>query len=247
MEKARCRLLIVDDNETVRKIVVDHFKGTDYDILEAKDGVQGLEAALKSQASLIILDVMMPGMDGFQVCRFLRERGVATPVIILTDRASIDDKVAGFEHGADDYLAKPFSPVELELRVNALLRRAGECGFGNRLPEEEPAKPSSLERGPLTIDLDGRAVTLDGKQVDLTPIEFNILKLLAYSPGKVYSREELLDLIWDTTYEGYKRNIDPHITRLRNKLEENPRKPRFIQTVWGVGYKFGEPATDGRS
>jgi DNA-binding response OmpR family regulator len=239
MDKGKCRLLIVDDNETVRKVVSDHFKSQGYDVVEARDGVQGLESALKANASLIILDVVMPGMDGLRVCSFLRERGVTTPVIILTDRAALDDKVAGFEHGADDYLAKPFSPVELEMRVNALLRRAGECGFG-RVPPAEPPKPKALERGALTIDLERHAVELEGEPVDLTPIEFNILKLLAYSPGKVYSREELLDLIWDTTYEGYKRNIDPHITRLRTKIEKNPRKPKYIQTVWGVGYKFAE-------
>jgi two-component system alkaline phosphatase synthesis response regulator PhoP len=239
MDTGKCRLLIVDDNETVRKVVSNHFEGLGYDVVEARDGVQGLEVALKANASLIILDVVMPGMDGFRVCRFLRDRGLATPIIILTDRVELGDKVAGFEQGADDYLAKPFSPVELEMRVNALLRRAGECGYG-RIPAAEPLKSTALERGALTIDLERHAVELDGKPVDLTPIEFNILKLLAYTPGKVYSREELLDLIWDTTYEGYKRNIDPHITRLRTKIEENPRKPRYIQTVWGIGYKFGE-------
>ncbi len=241
MADAKCRILIVDDNETVRSLVTDHFKNLGYGVVEARDGVQGLETALKGMADLIILDVMMPGMDGFAVCRFLRERGSNTPIIMLTDRAEIDDKVTGFEHGADDYLAKPFSPVELEMRVKALLRRQGDCGDESDAPVRlTSTKSKALQRGRLKIDIERRTVARDGEPVDLTPIEFNILKLLAYEPGKVYSREELLNLIWDTSYDGYKRNIDPHINRLRTKIEEDPRKPKFIQTVWGVGYKFAE-------
>jgi two-component system, OmpR family, alkaline phosphatase synthesis response regulator PhoP len=243
MVKVKCRILIVDDNETVRRIVSTHFTELGYDVAEARDGVSGLEAALSERANVIILDVEMPGMDGFRVCQFVRERGVITPVIMLTDRSKLEDRVAGFEHGADDYLAKPFSPVELEMRVKALLRRAKQCGHEERLPEHKPLKPKALQRGPLKIDLERHAVNLNGAPVDLTPIEFNILKLLAYTPGKVYSRAELLDLIWDTSYDGYKRNIDPHITRLRTKIEDDPRNPRYIQTVWGVGYKFNEQTT----
>jgi DNA-binding response OmpR family regulator len=232
------RILVVDDNETIRRAVSEHFSTLEYDVLEAKDGIQGLDAAIKSNADVVILDVNMPGLDGFRVCRFLRERGLTTPVIMLTDRSDLDDKVAGFEHGADDYLAKPFSPVELEVRVSALLRRV--AAYGTRPPDDPPARTQALERGALRIDVEGHTVSLDGSLVDLTPIEFSILKLLAYSPGKVYSREELLDLVWDTSYSGYKRNIDPHINRLRSKIEEDPRRPRYIQTVWGVGYKFAE-------
>jgi len=239
MTEPKCRILIVDDNETVRSLVSDHFKSLGYSMIEARDGVQGLESAVKGLADLIILDVVMPGMDGFAVCRFLRERGNSTPIIMLTDRAEIDDKVAGFEHGADDYLAKPFSPVELEMRVKSLLRRKGECGPETRV-QLKPPRSKALQRGALKIDIERRTVVRDGELVDLTPIEFNTLKLLAYSPGKVYSREELLNLIWDTSYDGYKRNIDPHINRLRTKIEDDPRKPHYIQTVWGVGYKFAE-------
>lgn len=231
MADSKCRVLIVDDNETIRSLVADHFKNLNYSVVEARDGVQGLETALKGLADVIILDVNMPGMDGFAVCRFLRERGNTTPIIILTDRVEIGDKVTGFEFGADDYLAKPFSPVELEMRVKALLRRQ---------EQSKPAKTKALQRGPLKIDIERRTVQLDGEDVDLTPIEFNILKLLAYTPGKVYSRDELLNLIWDTSYDGYKRNIDPHINRLRSKIEQDPRRPKYIQTVWGIGYKFAE-------
>lgn len=240
MAEQKRRILIVDDNDTIRSLVAEHFKQRDYSVVEARDGVQGLEAALKDLADLIILDVVMPGMDGFAVCRFLRERGNTTPIIILTDRAEIDDKVTGFETGADDYLAKPFSPVELELRVTALLRRRHSASASDPAAPVKPARPKALHRGALKIDIERRTVVLDGEIVDLTPIEFNILKLLAFSPGKVYSREELLNVIWDTSYDGYKRNIDPHINRLRTKIEADPRKPKYVQTVWGVGYKFGE-------
>jgi len=231
------RILVVDDNETIRKAVSAHFATLDFDVVEASDGIQGLDAAIRESADVIILDVNMPGMDGFRVCQFLRERGVVTPIIMLTARAELDDKVTGFEHGADDYLAKPFSPVELELRVSALLRRAD--GFGAR-PSSDAPTCHTVERDGLLVDIERHAVLLGGKPVELTPIEFNILKLLACSPGKVYTRAELLDIIWDTSYSGYKRNIDPHINRLRSKIEQDPRRPRFIQTVWGVGYRFGE-------
>jgi DNA-binding response OmpR family regulator len=231
----KSRILVVDDNETIRRAVADHFSALEYDVVEANDGIQGLDAAIKSSADVIILDVNLPGLDGFRVCRFLRERGVTTPVIMLTARGGLDDKVTGFGQGADDYLAKPFSPVELEMRVSALIRRAARYGASRAAPRVE-----TLERGALRIDVERRAVSLDGRPVDLTPIEFSILKLLAFAPGKVYSREELLDLVWDTSYTGYKRNIDPHINRLRSKIEENPRRPRYIQTVWGVGYRFAE-------
>lgn len=231
------RLLIVDDNETVRRVVLEYFKEHGYTIAEARDGIQGLETALKDLADVIILDVNMPGLDGLRVCQFLRQRGKTTPVIMLTDRVDLDDKVAGFEHGADDYLAKPFSPVELELRVKALSRRTAETSQ-TKAPQKR-GHTRALQRGGLKIDIERRTVALNGETVDLTPIEFNILKLLAYSPGQVYSREELLNLIWDTKYDGYKRNIDPHITRLRTKIEKDPRNPEYVQTVWGIGYRFG--------
>lgn len=233
MTDLQCRLLIVDDNETVRSLVTDHFSKIGCSVIEARDGIEGLQEAVKARADCIILDVMMPGMDGFSVCRFLRERGSTTPIIMLTDRIAIDDKVTGFQEGADDYLAKPFSPVELEMRVRALLRR--------RTSAPAPAaKKGTVARGRLRIDFERRTASVDGELVELTPIEFNILKLLAGAPGRVYTRDELLNVIWDTTYDGYKRNIDPHINRLRTKIEQDPKHPALIRTVWGVGYKFAE-------
>ena len=226
------RVLIVDDNKSIRAMVADYLKGKGYEVVEAVDGIQGFERALSSSPNVIILDVVMPNMDGLKLCQLLREKGVKTPIIMLTEKATEDDKVRGFSLGVDDYLAKPFSSLELEMRINALLRRS--------IGEYQQAEPKIIKHGGLEIDLDRHAVTVEGKDILLTPIEFNILKLLASSPGYVYSRQDLLSVIWDTAYEGYKRNIDPHVNRLRTKVEENPKKPKYILTVWGVGYKFNE-------
>ena len=226
------RILVVDDNKSIRTMVADYLKGKGYDVVEATDGIQGLDRGLSSAPNVIILDVVMPGIDGFKLCQLLREKGVKTPIIMLTEKATIEDKVTGFSFGADDYLAKPFSPLELELRIQALLRRSSG--------DAQPLEQKVLKHGELEIDLDRHNVKVDGKDISLTPIEFNILKLLASTPGYVYSRQDLLSVIWDTAYEGYKRNIDPHVNRLRTKVEENPKKPKYILTVWGVGYKFNE-------
>jgi len=226
------RVLIVDDNKSIRATVSDYLKGKGYEVVEASDGIQGLDKGLSSSSNIIILDVVMPGIDGFKLCQLLREKGVKTPIIMLTEKQSIEDKVTGFSFGADDYLGKPFSPLELELRIQAMLRRTPSQG-------EQPQQ-KTIKHGDLEIDLDRHVVSINGKAISLTPIEFNILKLLASSPGYVYSRQDLLSVIWDTAYEGYKRNIDPHVNRLRTKIEENPKKPKYVLTVWGVGYKFNE-------
>jgi len=228
------RVLIVDDNRSIRTTISDYLKERGYEVTEAIDGIQGLERGLSSSHNAIVLDVVMPGIDGIKLCRMLREKGVQTPIIMLTEKAEIEDKEAGFTSGADDYLAKPFNPLELELRIQALIRRSSN--------DNQQTTERIISQGNLEIDLDRRTVKLSGEEVVLTPIEFNILKLLASNPGYVYSRNDLLNAIWDTAYEGYKRNIDPHVNRLRNKIEENPRKPRYVLTVWGVGYKFNDNA-----
>lgn len=229
------RVLVVDDNKSIRATISDYLKERGYEVTEASDGIQGLERGLSASHNVIVLDVVMPGIDGVKLCRMLREKGVQTPVIMLTEKAEIEDKEAGFTSGADDYLAKPFNPLELELRIQALIRRASA-------DYQQPAE-RILQHGDLEIDFDRRTVKLSGNEVVLTPIEFNILRLLATNPGYVYSRQDLLSSIWDTAYEGYKRNIDPHVNRLRNKIEANPRKPRYVLTVWGVGYKFNDDPT----
>lgn len=228
------RVLIVDDNHSIRTSVASYLRDKGYEVEEAFDGIQGLEKGLTVSPNIILLDVVMPGIDGFRLCQLLREKGVKEPVIMLTEKAAIEDKITGFSGGADDYLAKPFDIVELELRINALLKRQMEE------PAALSAESQIIRHGGLEIDLERYKVSVDGKEVSLTPIEFNILKLLASKPGMVYARNDLLNAIWDTSYEGYKRNIDPHVNRLRTKIEDNPRKPKYVLTVWGVGYKFND-------
>jgi DNA-binding response OmpR family regulator len=226
------RVLIVDDNKSIRTMVADYLGARSYEVVQAEDGIKGLDLGLSSDPDIIILDVVMPGIDGVRLCKLLREKGVTTPIIMLTERATIKDKEAGYGVGVDDYLAKPFSPRELELRMESLQKRTAQ-----------PIEQSILRRGEMEIDLTKHIVKIAGGEVVLTPIEFNILKLLASAPGQVYSRQDLLNAIWDTAYEGYKRNIDPHVNRLRTKIEENPKKPKYVLTVWGIGYKFNDALT----
>lgn len=225
-------ILVVDDNDSIRSMVRNYLGKKGYAVIEASNGVQGLEKGLSLKSGVIVLDVMMPGMDGFKVCHLLREKGVTIPIIMLTERTGIEDKVAGFTEGADDYLGKPFDPVELELRIQALFRREPDSS--------QTTSDSVIKRGDLELDLKRHKVKLGDREVLLTPMEFSILRFLASNPGHVYSRQDILAAIWETAYEGYKRNIDPHVNRLRTKIEENPKKPKHVLTVWGVGYKFNE-------
>lgn len=225
------RVLIVDDNKSIRATVVGYLSGKGYEVFQAGDGIKGLDAGLSIPADVIILDVVMPGIDGVRLCQLLREKGISTPIIMLTEKAAIADKEAGYRVGVDDYLAKPFDPREIELRIEALRKRAAK-------PDEPQQKPLSCAG--LEIDWMRHTVKVEGEEATLTPIEFNILELLASAPGRVYSRQQLLSAIWETNYEGYKRNIDPHVNRLRTKIEKNPRRPVYVLTVWGVGYKFND-------
>lgn len=226
------RVLIVDDNKSIRATIADYLGTRGYDVVQAADGIKGLEQGLSSRANVIILDVVMPGIDGVRLCKLLREKGVTTPIIMLTEKATITDKEAGYGVGVDDYLAKPFSPRELELRIQALQKRTSAA---DQRPDQEV-----LKRGDMEIDLTKHLVKIGGKTIVLTPIEFNILELLASAPGHVFSRQDLLNAIWDTAYEGYKRNIDPHVNRLRTKIEGHPKRPKYVLTVWGIGYKFND-------
>jgi len=230
------RILIVDDNKSIRATVADYLSGKGYEVLQAADGIQGLDRALSASVDVIILDVVMPGMDGVKLCQLLREKGLTTPIIMLTEKASIMDKEAGYSVGVDDYLAKPFNPRELELRVEALRKRSAA--------KTQPPSKALVRLGEVEINFTRHEVKVDGREVALTPIEFNILKLLASAPGHVYTRQDLLSAIWETAYEGYKRNIDPHVNRLRTKIEDNPKKPKYILTVWGVGYKFNDSLSE---
>ena len=226
------RLLIADDDTDMRLLLAEYFRRLGFQVDERENGPAALEAAIRGPFDCFIFDVSMPGMSGFDLLRRVRDRGIQTPTLFLTAHDALSDKVEGFEAGADDYLAKPFSPRELEYRVEALLRR----GSATVIETDE----ERIEVGDLIIDKRRHEVLREGTRVDLTPLEFQILELLASEPGRAWSRNSLLDRVWSTDYEGYQRNIDPHINRLRKKLETDPKNPRYVLTVRGVGYKLNE-------
>lgn len=226
------RLLIVDDDSDLRMLLAGYFRRIGYEVEEKESATAAVESASTGRFDCFIFDVSMPGMTGIELLRRVRDRGVSTPTLFLTAHDTIDDKVAGFEAGADDYLGKPFNPRELEVRVQALLKRT---------PGAHPvANGERIEVGDLVIDKRRHEVSRNGERVDLTPLEFQILELLASEPGRAWSRNALLDHVWSTEYEGYQRNIDPHINRLRKKIEADPKNPHYVLTVRGVGYKLND-------
>jgi DNA-binding response OmpR family regulator len=226
------KLMIVDDDVEMRTLLAEYFRRLGFEVAEKENAALALQAVTTDRFDCFILDVAMPEMSGIELLKKLRERGIDTPTLFLTAHDLLDDKVAGFEAGADDYLAKPFSPRELEYRVEALLRR----GQGIKKDGDE----DRLEIGDLVVDRRRHEVSRSGARIDLTPLEFQILDLLASEPGRAWSRNDLLDRVWSTEYEGYQRNIDPHINRLRKKLEADPKNPHYVLTVRGVGYKLNE-------
>ena len=226
------RLLIVDDDADLRILLAAYFRRIGYEVEEKDSGMAAVEPATTGRFDCFIFDVSMPGMTGIDLLRRVRDRGISTPAMFLTAHDSTDDKVAGFKAGADDYLGKPFDPMELEVRVEALLRRS----HGSQAATDG----ERISIGDLVIDKRRHEVSLGGSRVELTPLEFQILELLASEPGRAWSRNALLDQVWSTEYEGYQRNIDPHINRLRKKLEADPKNPHYVLTVRGVGYKLNE-------
>ncbi len=229
------RILIVDDDLSMRMLLAEYFRRLGYEVEEYESAEMGLDPAVTGRFDCFIFDVSMSGMSGLELLRRVRDRGVETPAMFLTAHDAVDDKVAGFQAGADDYLAKPFSPRELEVRVEALLRRAGKWGA-----KSDDDKKDRIEVGELVIDKRRHEVSVGGSRVDLTPLEFHILERLASEPGRAWSRNDLLDEVWSTEYEGYQRNVDPHINRLRRKIEPDPKNPQYVLTVRGVGYKLNE-------
>lgn len=233
--QAQGKLLVVEDDPHIQRMICDYFKHVGYDVVTVSDGESGIKAATEVRPDALILDVMLPKTDGFSVCRHIRERNPALPILILTAKDDVVDKVLGLEMGADDYITKPFSLRELEARLKSVLRR-----MKAKAKENEDGDQAPVIRGSLKIVPGRREVTINGKFIDLTPKEFELLHLFASHPGRVYSRKFLLENIWDYTYSGYDRTIDSHINRLRAKIEEDPEAPKMIMTVWGVGYKFAD-------
>ncbi len=229
------KLLVVEDDPAIQKMIADYFRHNGYQVVTASDGEAGIKAAFDERPDALILDVMLPKTDGFSVCRHIRERNPSLPILILTAKDDVVDKVLGLEMGADDYVTKPFSLRELEARVKSVLRR-----MRAKSTEGDEAEQAPIQRGGLRIDSARREVTINGRHVELTPKEFELLALFASHPGRVYSRKYLLENIWDYTYSGYDRTIDSHINRLRAKIEDDPDHPKMVMTVWGVGYKFSD-------
>src|SRR5262245_56681897 len=220
-------IMVVDDEHRLVSLVESYLKQEGYRVVSAFNGREALTVSQRESPDLIVLDVMMPEMDGYEFMRKHRAEN-STPIILLTARVDDEEKVIGLEVGADDYMTKPFRPRELVARVRAVLRRVGE--------KEPSAKV--LKAADIVLDRDGRTVKVAQEYVDLTPSEFDILTALMSSPGRVYSRLDLLDIIQGVRYEGYERTIDTHIKNLRGKIETDPRTPHYVETVYGVGYRF---------
>jgi len=226
-------VLIVEDDKAIVDLLEIHIKDLDCKVLKAYDGEKGLELALKEKPDLMILDVSMPKMDGFQVCQKVRAEQ-NTPIIMLTAKSEEIDRVLGLEIGADDYITKPFSVRELIARIKAIFRRTNM----NNADEEESQGVLKFEG--LTIDREKRKVVKHSSKIDLSPKEFDLLVLMASKPGKSYSRSDLLNLIWGYDFDGYEHTVNSHINRLRSKIEDDMANPQYIITSWGIGYKFNE-------
>ena len=227
-------ILIIEDDTAIADLVELHLRDLGFQVERAANGVKGLERALGAPYSLVILDLTLPEMDGFEICKRVRAAKPALPILMLTAKTEEFDKVLGLELGADDYVTKPFSIRELSARVKALMRRAG-----HNAPGADGQTPLVL--GPLVIELDKRKVTLESQRVELTAKEFDLLALFASHPGRTYSRDQLLEQVWGYRFAGYRHTVNSHINRLRTKIERDPANPRLIRTVWGVGYRFVEP------
>ncbi len=228
------KILVVDDEARIRRLLRMYLERENYAIDEAENGDEAIAKGLEANYDLILLDLMMPGTDGIEVCRQIREKK-ATPIIMLTAKGEEANRVQGFEAGTDDYIVKPFSPREVVLRVKALLRRASQTSYFNA---NTPTK-NVLVFSHLSIDHDAHRVTADGTEVSLTPKEYELLYFLAKTPDKVYDREKLLKEVWQYKFFGDLRTVDTHVKRLREKLNKvSPEAAKKIVTVWGVGYKF---------
>jgi two-component system alkaline phosphatase synthesis response regulator PhoP len=227
-------ILVVDDEPGIVQIARDYLDRAGFRVITAGDGEAALRLARAERPSLLVLDLMLPGMDGLDVARALRQDPATRklPIIMLTARVDEADRLIGLELGADDYITKPFSPRELVARVRAVLRRS----------EGEPAPGGVIHSGGLSVDLERRTVRRDGELIELTATEFDLLAVLAREPGRPFTRAQLLEIVYDVSYTGYDRTIDAHIKNLRRKIEPDTAEPRYILTIYGVGYKFAEPS-----
>lgn len=227
------KVLVIEDDKSIVDLLEIHLKDLNCEVTTVLDGAEGLKLALANPYDLIVLDIMLPNLSGFEICKEVRRKDVYTPVLMLTSKSEEVDKVLGLELGADDYLTKPFSIREFIARVKAILRRVESI-------QKEIGTDSDILVGEIAIEVNKRKVTLNGNRIELTPKEFDLLHLLASHPGKIYTREQLLNILWGYQYNGYEHTVNSHINRLRSKIEPNISDPKYILTSWGVGYRFNE-------
>ena len=230
------RILVIEDNRDLAQLLDLHLRDLFYRVELAHDGKAGLTKATTETYDLVILDLMLPGLDGLEICRRLRRAESYVPILMLTSKSSEPDRVLGLEIGADDYVTKPFSIQELMARVKAIFRRSESLQTG----VQSDGAGKVLHARDLSIDLDKRSVMLKNRAMELTMKEFDLLSHFALHPGRVYTRAQLLDQVWGYGHDGYEHTVNSHINRLRAKIESNPAQPGYILTVWGVGYKFAE-------
>ena len=221
------KILIVEDEESIRGFLKINLKRNGYEVIEVDNGEDGIKIAINEKPAIVILDVMLPGIDGFNVCKRIREEEKNIGIIMLTAKSQDIDKITGLEYGADDYIVKPFNPMELLLRIKAILRRIGD--------EEEKR---TIEQGRFKIDTYAKKVFKSDKETDLTPKEYSIIKLFLENPEKAFSRDELMDLIWGENYIADPKIVDVNIRRLRSKIESSSSKQGYIETIWGFGYRW---------
>ena len=231
------RILLIEDDHDIAELVVLHLADIRDEVVVASDGYEGMRLATTTNWALIILDLTLPGPNGLEICRAVRRKRAYQPVMMLTSKSTELDRVLGLETGADDYLSKPFSVLELTARVRAIIRR-----INNLRPNspEQAQYPDTIDAGTLSINPNRREVRRDGGLVALTVREFDLLEHFARQPGRVFKRAELLDSVWGYSHEGYEHTVNSHINRLRAKIERDPAHPEIIVTVWGVGYKFSD-------
>lgn len=228
-------VLVIEDDRDIADLITMHVTDAGLTVDVASDGTTGLEKAMNGTFDLIILDLMLPGVDGLSICRSVRKRDRYVPILVVTARSAEMDKITGLELGADDYITKPFSPRELVARVHAVLRRTQE--MSSRVTDAGAA----IRIGELTIQVEQHRVYHSEEEIELTSKEFDLLTQLARHPGQAFNREQLLDRVWGYHHDGYNHTVNSHINRLRAKIELNPSHPRYIRTVWGYGYRFAEP------
>ena len=224
------RVLVVDDEKLIVKGIRFSLEQDGMEVDCAYDGEEALKMVKEREYDIVLLDVMLPKLTGFEVCQQIREFS-SVPVVMLTAKGDDMDKILGLDYGADDYITKPFNILEVKARIKAIMRRTAK-----KPAEQEKSKV--VQAGDLTLDCEGRRVSIAGKEINLTAKEFDVLELLVFNPNKVYSRENLLNIVWGYEYPGDVRTVDVHIRRLREKIEENPSEPKYVHTKWGVGYYF---------